>query len=58
MPDPKSSDAERPQENADPRGTPNPPSARSKPAAETTKPPKSPANAAIPPDKLNAENDK
>jgi hypothetical protein len=57
MTDRKSSGSKSPPQNSDPRRTSNPPTG-SKSAPETENTPKSSPNAAIPPDKLNAENDK
>ncbi|MBV8849777.1 MAG: hypothetical protein JOZ16_09375 [Methylobacteriaceae bacterium] len=47
-----------PQQNNDPRRTSNPPSGDAKRAPATEKTPKSSPDAAIAPEKLNAENDK
>jgi hypothetical protein len=58
MADRKSSGGKQPRQNADPRRTSNSPTGGSKSAAATENTAKSSPNAAIPPEKLNAENDK
>jgi hypothetical protein len=59
MPDRKVSDPKPPPANPDPRPTPEQARGlRNRPVSSTAKTPKSSPNAAIPPDKLNAENDK
>jgi hypothetical protein len=58
MPDRKSLSGKKPPQNADPHRPPNPPAGGSKAATMTENTPKSSPDAAIPPDKLNAENDK
>jgi hypothetical protein len=54
----KSSGSKSQPPNIYPRGTPNPPKKDSKSGPGTGTTPKSSPDAAIPPDKLNAENDK
>jgi hypothetical protein len=59
MPDDrKSSGGQPPPENTDSRGTANPPTGSRKGVAPMAKTPKSSPEAAIPPEKLNSENDK
>jgi hypothetical protein len=53
-----SSGGMRQPQNNDPRRTPNPPRRASKEAFGPAKTPKSSPHAAIPPEKLTAENDK
>jgi hypothetical protein len=59
MPDRKASDTNPPPANPERRRAPErAPGLHNGPVQPTAKTPKSSANAAIPPDKLNAENDK
>jgi hypothetical protein len=58
MADRKSPGDEHPPQNTDPRRSSNPPTAGSKTSSKVENTPKSSPNAAIPPEKLNAENDK
>jgi hypothetical protein len=59
MPDDrKFSGGQAPRENTDPPRATNPPAGSRKGVAATAKTPKSSPDAAIPPDKLNAQNDK
>jgi hypothetical protein len=53
-----SSGGKRPPQNTDPRRTANPSKGASRDAPGLAKSPKSSPDAAIPPDKLNAGNDK
>jgi hypothetical protein len=56
--DRKSSGGQPPRENTDPRRTANPPTGSRKGVATPAKTPKSSPDAAIPPEKLNAANDR
>jgi hypothetical protein len=58
MDDRKPSGGKEPPQNTDPRRTANLPTGGSKAAAGAENTPKSSADAAIPPEKLNAGNDK
>jgi hypothetical protein len=58
MDDRRPSGGKKPPQNTDPRRTADLPTGGSKAAAGAEKSPKSSPDAAIPPEKLNAENDK
>jgi hypothetical protein len=58
MADQKPSESKSPPQNSDPRRTSNPPTSGSKSPPATENTPNLSSDAAIPPDKLTAENDK